>query len=104
MATLPYLDAFVFAHECGHHALDHTSMIGLLREGHLFETKELAADCWGARAMVAAGRTEDLRAQLAIFRSMSDQRPGPRYPLFGTRADRMEDCAFGETGANAESE
>jgi len=96
MANLPYLDAFVFAHECGHHALNHTSMVGLLREGHLFEMKELAADCWGAKALVAAGQDHVLRQQLEIFRSMPGERPGPRYPSFGKRADQIENCAYGD--------
>lgn len=94
LAGLPYVRPFVMAHECGHHALGHTSPAGLLREGSEFREKELAADCWAAAALVAAGDHAPLQEQIAIFQARGDSRPGPRYPRFGERAERMAACAM----------
>ncbi len=94
METLPYLQAFVYAHECAHHELGHTSPAGLLREGHAFREKELAADCWAAETLVAAGEAAIVRQQIELFRSQTDQRSGPRYPLYVERAEKLAACAL----------
>lgn len=94
MATLPYLEPFVYAHECAHHALGHTSPAGLLREGHAFREKELAADCWAAETLVASGEANIVREQIELFRSQADQRSGPRYPLYTERAAKLAACAL----------
>jgi len=102
MQSLPYIDAFVFAHECGHHALNHTSMLGLLREGHLFAQKELAADCWAAKTLVQAGQEGELRKQLNIFKDLGSERPSPRHPTYFERATHIESCAYGDGVVNEE--
>lgn len=95
MAKLPYLKPFVLAHECAHHALDHTSPQGLLREGHLFKQKELDADCWAARILTEQGEQTIVEDQIALFLAQKTPSPGPRYPAWKTRAKRLQGCMDG---------
>lgn len=92
MADLPYLDRFVIAHECGHHALAHTSVAGTLLMGHDFAAKELAADCWAARRLAEAGEGVVATAQARVFRALGNGRSDPSYPSYAARADKIIAC------------
>ena len=93
MKTLPFLDEFVFAHECGHHALKHVSPLGTLRTDLPFKIKELNADCWAGKAMAKAGFQKIIRDQITIFRDPATPASAPRYPTYGERADKLEECS-----------
>jgi hypothetical protein len=45
----PQLRAWIHAHECAHHALDH------LRHGEVTAAQEIEADCWATRELTARG-------------------------------------------------
>lgn len=45
----PQLRAWIYAHECAHHALDH------LRHGAVTAEQETEADCWATRELTAKG-------------------------------------------------
>jgi hypothetical protein len=45
----PQLRAWIHAHECAHHALDH------LRYGDVTAAQEIEADCWATRELTAQG-------------------------------------------------
>lgn len=92
LADLPYLHPFVMAHECAHHALGHTTPEGLLREGYVFRKKELDADCWAARTLAEDGQLAIVYDQMNLFRSQPTESPGPRYPTWQDRIDRMASC------------
>ena len=89
---LPYVRGFVLAHECGHHALGHTSPQGFLLEGFLFQDKELAADCWAAQTLSKAGQGTIVEQQIALFEARKDRRPGPRYPAWRKRVEKIREC------------
>ena len=93
MPTLPYKKEFVIAHECGHHALEHTSPLGSLREDSPFKTKELNADCWAASALATAGRQDIIRDQIEMFLAQSEPVSGSRYPTYRERAEKLEECS-----------
>ncbi|MEM1297957.1 MAG: hypothetical protein AAGH68_01665 [Pseudomonadota bacterium] len=93
MPQLPYLEPFVMAHECAHHALGHTSPEGLLREGFQFQEKELAADCWAARELTARGEADVVAEQIALWDRQDTDRPGPRYPTWAERIDKLRECS-----------
>lgn len=92
---LPYVRSFVLAHECGHHALGHTSPQGFLLEGFLFKDKELAADCWAAKTLIEAGQGHVVERQIGLFEQRKDLRPGPRYPAWRERVAKMRECTNG---------
>lgn len=96
MRSLPYSRAFTLAHECAHHLLRHTSIAGLLREGHDFQAKELAADCMAAELLIANGEKAEALAQRDRFQSLGDTKPGPRYPSFERRAAELTRCMGAE--------
>lgn len=93
MPQLPYLEPFVMAHECAHHVLGHTSPEGLLREGFQFQEKELAADCWAARELAERGEDDVVADQIALWHGQDSDRPGPRYPTWAERIDKLRECA-----------
>jgi hypothetical protein len=45
----PQLRAWIHAHECAHHAMDH------LRHGHVTAAQEIEADCWATRELTGRG-------------------------------------------------
>jgi hypothetical protein len=55
----PQLRAWIHAHECAHHALDH------LRHGDVTAGQEIAADCWATRELTDSGML--LPADIALM-------------------------------------
>jgi hypothetical protein len=80
---------FLFAHECGHHALGH--IVSALRGGFIGPEQELAADCFAKRQLLGKdvlGVTE-FSAVLEFLREIPGDPttyPGP------VRVRKMKDC------------
>lgn len=86
---------FVFAHECGHHSLGHSTPQGMYFRNTVYwatSSQELAADCFAAQALASRGRTNDILQVARRYYSQGSYSPGGGYPSGQRRAFNMMEC------------
>ncbi len=91
--------AFLAAHECAHHKLNHTSLAGLLsRRGSasVVLDQELSADCWAAELLSKLGHDEIVTILAEHFYRRGLYSPGAGYPSGLNRSNIIRIC--GEQG------
>src|SRR5437870_1656533 len=95
----PQLHLFIYAHECGHHALGH------LRGGEAMSlTQEQEADCYGIRSLMnkVGFTTDDVTILQAAMRQLGAG--DARYLSWPARAYNLTGCLANETAGEGSKE